>query len=775
MSLASNVQSARYAKVAVNVPVLPNSNEFYYYSIPEEIIDSVRIGTLVHVPFGNQELKGFVLDICPQEDLSSLSSNIGIKPIYEVIYKQPIWNERILKLAKWISEYYFVNIGTVLSASVGSDLLTHSTNEIELAMSFQDATKVTQEQKTILDKLLSSRGKSLSYKTLLQKTKLTRQIFFRSINLLKKRGIINSKIIYKEQSIKSDFFDQSLTNINSQSSILDSSLLALNEEQDVAYKTVLKTIGNQIFSKYLLYGVTGSGKTEVYFKLIEEVLKKNKSVIYLVPEIYLVSQIYQRLINRFDKSQIVLWHSSLSRNQRLDYWQSLQDSAFYEKPKIILGARSAILAPLENLGLVIVDEAHDQSYKQASPAPRYDAIKTAIKRAEIENCPIILGTATPNVSEYYDCLESNSILELKSRFQSVPMPEVVVVDLQNEYSKNNKNIISHLLRFNIEKALERKEQVILLLNRRGYSSSMFCRACGYVMYCDNCSVPLVYHKNIESMVCHHCGYQAGTLNNVATPCPKCKSPHFKYIGLGTQQLEEEVKKLFVNAKILRVDSDQLSRKDQYINLWNDFAEHKADILIGTQIVAKGIDLPSVTVVGVVFADSMLSFPDYISGERAFQLLTQVTGRAGRGQKLGKVFIQTYQPDNPIFKFIVNHDYRAFYECEVNQRKEFLYPPFTRLVRLIFQSENEQTCVEYADVVFKQLSAISNQIIVLNQVSFLGPAPCFFMKLQGKYRCHIICKFINDEQKRVLFNELFQTIKKNAKVDFIIDVDSVNLL
>ena len=565
--------------------------------------------------------------------------------------------------------------------------------------------------------------------------------------------------------------------LNPQSSILNpqSSKLILNKEQEHAYNTILGSLqkNNQsnLFSKtFLIHGVTGSGKTEIYLNLIEEVLKANKSAIYLVPEIYLVPQILQRLTNRFGSSKIIIWHSSLTKSEKTDNWKKILNNS--TSSKIILGARSAILAPIKDIGLIVIDEAHDAAYKQASPAPRYDAVKIASKRSGIENCPVILGTATPNISDYFKCLQNHTILKLTKRIKDFPMPKVHLVDLKNEFPITNKNIISNVLKSSINEALSKKEQIILLLNRRGYSSHIFCRVCGFIQKCKNFSVPLVYHKNLDSMLCHHCGYELRT----SEICPECKSPHFKYFGLGTQQLEEEVKKIFPQAKTIRVDKDQLKKKDQYLNLWQEFSSGQADILIGTQLVAKGLDLPNVTVVGVIIADTMLNFPDYVSYERAFQLLTQVTGRTGRGNKPGRVFIQTYQIENPIFKYIENHDFESFYNTEIEERKIFEYPPFTNLSRIIFQSNDEKLCLEHAEKTLNELTANFPQSSILNpQSSFLGPAPCFFSKLHGKYRYHILCKTNDLELRNQLFNKQFNLLNKNAKVDVIVDVDSINLL
>lgn len=743
----------KFAKIAIDLPI--PENESFYYLVPQELSSKLKTGMVVHVPFGKQEVNGYVIDIQNSQD-----TNFNVKHIYETIYEKPIWDKNYLELANWISKYYLTNIGTVLSASISLDLFDHYTHEVQLTGAIHESLLLTNEQKFIIDKFSKSKNQSLSYRFLLQKAKFSKQKFYQTINQLKNKGIITTSIKHKQKK-ESKSHKQDLCHNILAPKHPSNSQLVLNTHQQKAYEIILQSICNNKHKSFLIHGVTGSGKTEVYLKLINEVLNKEKTVIYLVPEIYLVPQVFQRLTNRFDPNEIIIWHSSLTKSERLINWEKLQNN----KIKIILGARSAALAPIKNLGIIIIDEAHDGSYKQASPAPRYDAIKVALKRGEIENCPVILGTATPNITDYNHSIKDQTLLELPYRIENIPMPKVQIIDLTQEHLQSTKNIISSLLKKNISEALNKNEQIILLLNRRGYSSNVFCRACGFIQYCKNCSIPLVYHKNQDLMICHHCGYQA----TIARVCPECKSPHFKYIGVGTQQLEEEVKKIFNHAKVIRVDSDQLKRKDDYIKLWHDFSEHKADILIGTQLVAKGIDLPNVTVVGVILADSMFNFPDYVSYERAFQLLTQVAGRAGRGQKTGKVFIQTYQIDNPLFKFIVDHDYKSFYEKEIKQREQFLYPPFTTLSRIIFQSYDESECLKYAQEVLGELSAIEPQ------ATFLGPAPCFFTKLHGKYRYHILSKIDTEENTNVIFNKLFQRLNKSAKVEVILDVDSVNLL
>ena len=778
----SKASLSLFAKVAIDLPI--NLENTYYYSIPEEIKDEVKVGSAVYAPFGRQELIGFVTEIRAKDNfISELENNFNIKPIYYAINCEDIWDEKFLELAKWISEYYFTNIGTVLSSSLITEFFNRSKHELELIIpkdEVKQLSNLTDEQKLILDKFISSKKSYFSYKHLLRKTELNKEGFYKSINKLKSKSILKNKA--HEVSFPGLTRESRLGAVNN--NLLDSrfrgndistkpsSKLVLNKEQEHAYNTILSSLQNNnqpsLFSKtFLIHGVTGSGKTEIYLNLIETVLKTNKSAIYLVPEIYLVPQVLQRLTDRFGSSKIIIWHSLLSKKERTDNWKKILNASKFGK--IILGARSAILAPIKDIGLIVIDEAHDAAYKQASPAPRYDTVKVATKRSEIENCPLVLGTATPNISDYFKCLESYTVLKLTKRIENFPMPKVHIVDLKNEFPATNKNIISNILKSSINEALGKKEQIILLLNRRGYSSHIFCRVCGFIQKCKNCSVPLVYHKNLNSMLCHHCSYKLRT----SEICPECKSPHFKYFGLGTQQLEEEVKKIFPQAKTIRVDKDQLRKKDQYLTLWQEFSSGQADILIGTQLVAKGLDLPNVTVVGVILADTMLNFPDYVSYERAFQLLTQVTGRTGRGNKPGRVFIQTYQSENPIFKFVENHDYESFYNSEIEQRKAFEYPPFINLARIIFQSNDEKQCLDYASEVLKEFS--SHLPSPISHLTFLGPAPCFFTKLNGKYRYHILCKSKDSEAKNQLFNNMFKSLNKNAKVEVILDIDSVNLL
>ena len=758
-----------YAKVAVDLPI---NDGIFYYEIPETLKETIDLGSIVFISLGRQETTGFVIELGSKEDLNIDETIISqIKPIYYLINEEQIWDKNFLILINWISNYYKTTIGTVFSASLISEILNQSKHYIKLTNENADPNIIDNEEKQIVHLLKKSKREFISIPSLLKRSKTSKQIFYRAMNSLLKKNIIQTGLFIEDITTE----DLSRTGNTSQGKIV------LNPDQSNALSQILKAIETRpLPSKtFLLHGVTGSGKTEVYLNSIEKILNLGKSAIYLVPEIYLTPQTIHRVKERFTGYEIVVWHSSLSIKEKIANWNSIIKNNS-SRPQIIIGARSAILIPIKNLGLIVIDEAHDGSYKQSSPTPRYDAIKVAQKRSEIEKCLLILGTATPNITDYYKCKESNTVLELPKRIENLPMPKVNLIDMRNQLEVGNKSIISLPLKAAITKALEKKEQIILLLNRRGYASHVFCRACGYIQYCKNCSVPMIFHKNVELLICHHCGFEVKTNKEVTISCPECKSPYFKHIGVGTQQLEEEVKKIFPQAKTIRVDKDQLVKKDQYISLWKEFSSHNADILIGTQLVAKGLDLPNVTVVGVVLADTMLGFPDYISFERAFQLLTQVTGRTGRGIKPGEVFIQTYQSNNPIFQYIENHDFIEFYNCELQQRKEYKYPPFMGLSRIIFQSEDDERCITFANKIKEILLSIKDEMISScsnsdNEIDFLGPAPCFFTKLKTKHRHHILCKYTSNKIKEELFNKLIKRLDKDAKVDFILDIDSVNLL
>jgi primosomal protein N' (replication factor Y) len=502
---------------------------------------------------------------------------------------------------------------------------------------------------------------------------------------------------------------------------------------------------------HLLSGVTGSGKTEIYIKLIEKCLAENGQAIYLLPEIFLASVILKRLKRVFgDDIQIV--HSKISKSELTDTYQKFSDGRL----KIIVGARSALSFLPHNLKLIIIDEEHDNSFKQEQ-SPRYDARLLAEKMAEYENCRLILGTATPRIESFTSALSGKyQLLELPDRFAQL-LPKTIIVDMRAELKSKNYSVISEALKIALTEVIDQKSQAILFLNRRGLATFVSCRDCGFIELCPNCNIPLVHHLNDDRNIleCHQCDYK----KPLPSSCSDCGSVYIKSFGTGIQKIEVEVKQLFPKARILRLDSDLKEKEFEAVTkkIHND----EFDILIGTQIIAKGLDLPNVDLVGIISADTALHFPDYHSGEQTFQLITQVSGRAGRRGKQGQAIIQTYWPDNQAVKFAASHSYRDFYDLEVEVRKVFDYPPFKKIVRLISQNEDkDKTKLEIRKI---------GKILKENGFEVAGPAPAFYKRIRNRYRYHLIVK-IDDKDREKLYNLLYSVADK-----FIIDIDPTNML
>jgi primosomal protein N' (replication factor Y) len=531
---------------------------------------------------------------------------------------------------------------------------------------------------------------------------------------------------------------------------------------------------------WLLHGVTGSGKTEIYLRLIEQTLNLGRTALLLVPEISLTPQLASRLKSRFGE-HVSIWHSALSDGERYDTWRRLRAGDV----KVLLGARSAILANVPRLGLIILDEEHDGSYKQSSPAPRYHARDVAIEKGHRQGAMLVLGSATPDVSSYFRAGKNGRLLSLPKRVLDQEMPVVTTVDMREEFANGNRSIFSRLLESSLSQCLEGKEQAILLINRRGYASHVFCRACGHVLKCKNCSVSLVFHQQKNQspatsaqntylnghLACHHCGYRASSMEL----CPACKSPFIRQFGLGTQRVEEEVRRRYPEARILRLDSDVTVRRGAHEEILSQFTRGEADILIGTQMVAKGLDIANVTLVGVLAADAAFNLPDYRSIERGFQLLTQVSGRAGRGTKPGTVVMQTFSMEMPVLQWSKEHNYSAFYEEEIGARQTFEYPPFSQLVRVVVSGpdadEVELACEQLAE----QLGNYLADSLAINEVKILGPAPCLIERLREKYRFHLLIKNMAGAQGAAVLSDFLRSKRLAVGLNLAIDVDALDLL
>ena len=546
----------------------------------------------------------------------------------------------------------------------------------------------------------------------------------------------------------------------------ESKKLKLTEEQKNAYNKIEKAIEEKRFEEFLLYGVTGSGKTEVYMQLIEKVLEKGKNAILLVPEISLTPQMLDRFIGRFGKEELAVLHSKLSVGERHDEWIKIKEN----RAKIIIGARSAIFAPTQDLVIIIIDEEHDNSYKSESN-PRYNAKEIAKKICEEDNIPLVLGSATPDISTFYKTTQGKvTLLKLTKRANNSNLPSVEVVDLKRELALGNKSMLSQSVYNSIKQNLEDKHQTILFLNRRGYSTFIICRECGYTMKCPNCNISLTYHSFQNRLKCHYCGHE----EQVVKICPSCGSDKIRYFGTGTQKLELEIKKIFPEASTIRMDVDTVTKKNSHEEILNKFKNENIDILIGTQMVVKGHHFPKVTLVGVVSADSSLNIDDFRANERTFQILTQVAGRAGRENLPGKVIIQTYNPDSFPIEFSKKQDYDLFYKTEINLRKQLKYPPFCDIIVIGFSGENAQEITNVSTYVYNLLKTNLEKY----DFKVFMPMPAPIDKIKNKYRWRIIAKGDVTENITIIINKCLQKFYESGigkKTNIAVDVNPNNMI
>ena len=517
----------------------------------------------------------------------------------------------------------------------------------------------------------------------------------------------------------------------------------------------------------LLHGVTASGKTEVYFKLIDDCIKSGKNVLFLVPEIALASQLTKRLAKKFGTHDVAIWHSSISEGERYDVWQRLYKNDI----KILAGARSAVFAPLKDIGLIIIDEEHEGAYKQTNPAPRYEAKVVAQKLAEFHNCPLLLGSATPDISVYYRAINSGNLFEMKHRYRNAPIAPVTVINMQEHSRAAYKSVISKPLQTAIQETLDKKQQAILLINRRGFATFTQCQACGHVIECPNCAIPMIWHAKDQFLKCHYCNH----IEYFPDTCPECGSDALKISGTGTQKIEQYVQEIFPDYNVERIDSDVLVRKGEHIRLLEKFQRGEIDILVGTQMIAKGLDNPNVTLVGVISADASFNLPDFRSSERGFQLLTQVAGRAGRGEFTGRVFFQTYNPEFYALESAKSQNYREFYEKEIIAREEFDYPPYSKIVRLIISSINNFRAEKAAAEIALSMCTIIEKYGISERLEVLGPTPCVIERINSYYRFQIIIKNKLDGRGHQFIASFLSKITMPKDVKLAVDVDPLDIL
>ncbi len=540
------------------------------------------------------------------------------------------------------------------------------------------------------------------------------------------------------------------------------------------YKTTLTDEQKKVYDEIkrinpktaLLYGITGSGKTEIYFKLIEDTIQNNKNVIFLAPEIALVSELTMRTIERFGIEKVAIWHSSITEAQKYETFKRLRNNEI----KILFGARSAVFAPIKDLGLIIIDEEHDSSYKQTMPNPRYNAKDVAKQLAKLYDANIILGSATPSIESYYEAINTNSLFKLTQRYNNMSLPDVIVIDMKVERFEKNFSLFSRTLIENTKKTIEKGEQVIFLINRRGYSSYTQCMECGEVLECKKCAIPLIYHKNTDSFKCHYCNYETKDHR-----CPKCNSEALEHFGLGSEKVETVAREIFPNYTIERLDSDSLSKKNEHIEILKRFKQGKTNILIGTQMIAKGLDNKNVTLVGVINADLSFNLPDYRSSERGFSILTQVAGRSGRGEKKGKVIFQTYNANNIFLKNAQRQDYEAFYENENELRQMLDYPPYSKMIRIVLSSKNEFRAQKAASEIELHLSDYIKKLSLDENILILGPSECVIYRIKEEYRYNIIIKNKLDIMGHRTILRFLKTIKLPNDIKMVVDIDPSDIL
>ena len=733
-------------------------NRTFDYNIPKELEPYIIIGSKVLIPFGSKKKleEGFVVGIKEKtefqvKDIAKIEDNLTDKQI---------------ELAKWMAKKYFCNIsdciklmqtpGTrtknkekrIQDKKINTIFLKKSVEEIDFEI---ECGKIKSEnQIKIINFIKDNEGVTIPEIEIF--TNCSRAI----VNTLIKNGYLE----VVEKKIERD----PLAN----KKIEKTSKLNLTEEQKIAYNKIEQAIENRKYESFLLYGVTGSGKTEVYLQLIEKTLEKNRKAIVLVPEISLTPQMIERFIARFGKEEIAVIHSKLSIGERHDEWNKIKEG----EAKIIIGARSAIFAPVKDLGIIIIDEEHDSSYKSEA-TPKYQAKDIATKIAKEEEIPLVLGSATPDMTTYYNAINNNGItlLKLTKRANKSSLPKVGIIDLKQELANGNHSMLSQELYQSIEENLKNKYQTILFLNRRGYSTFIMCRECGYTVKCKNCNISMTYHSYENKLKCHYCGYE----EPLVTICPECGSKKIRYFGTGTQKLEQEIHKEFPNASTIRMDVDTVTKKNSHEEILNKFRNENIDILIGTQMVVKGHHFPKVTLVGVIAADSSLNIDDYRANERTFQILTQVSGRAGRENLPGKVIIQSYNPENYSIQTAQRQSYEDFYDIEIELRKQLKYPPFCDIIVIGFSSGKEEDIKKQTSEFYKEL--LENTKNQLNNLKISLPAPSPIDKIQNRYRWRIIIKGnMTEELNNILNNILKKWYDKNIKdTKITIDVNPNNMI
>lgn len=741
----NNIQNntCRYAVCLVNIKAL--GVRTFSYEIPLHFQNKIKIGQALLVPFGRQ---GMINAFCVGFS-DYLPPDIKAKQITKILDETPLFSVEYLKLLEWVANYYCTDLITVLNAAIPMKLIEKSL-KTEFSIEYIRDFGATKRQLEVLN-ILKDKGKMpiVMFEKLAKTTRAT----------LKKLEALGCIRIAEEEIYRNPLDILNIDKIEP--------LNELSDIQNDVYQKISKQIKDEQKPTILLHGVTASGKTEVYFKLIDDTIKQGKNVLFLAPEIALASQLTKRLAKKFGTKDVAIWHSSISEGERYDVWQKL----YKNEIKILAGARSAVFAPLQNIGLIIIDEEHEGAYKQTSPAPRYDARLVARKLAEYNNCPLILGSATPDISSYYYAVNSQHLYQMLKRYNNAKVAPVSVINMQEHGQAAYKHLISKPLQTAIKETLDNKQQVILLINRRGYSTYTQCQGCGHVIECPNCAIPMIWHSKDNMLKCHYCNHA----EYFPEVCPNCGCDILKNSGTGTQKIEQYIEEIFQGYKIARIDSDVLTRKGEHIRLLDKFQKGEIDILVGTQMIAKGLDNPNVTLVGVISADASFNLPDYRASERGFQLLTQVAGRAGRGEFKGRVYFQTYNPDFYALESAKSQNYADFYSKEIISREEFDYPPFSQIIRIIMSSENKFRAEKSAQEITLRLHTMIEKFGFGERLDVLGPTPCVIERINSQWRFQILIKNKLEEKGHQFISGFLSKINAPKDIKMTVDVDPLDIL
>jgi primosomal protein N' (replication factor Y) (superfamily II helicase) len=784
------------ASVIVDVPAYPVDRPFDYV-IPQEFQELIEVGCRVKVPFGPRNVLGFVVAIKDETEFDRAK----LKQISELFDIEPVLNDELMQLASWLKRETICFEIDALQVMLPSALRAKYEKIVQLEVEKDELPQTLQpffpknsdrvnvkvfEKENAFDLLKEALTKGyVSIENSVKQQGTIKRIRAVKIHddplvlaqlvdeISPNRKKQKQLLLFMQQHIGTTFMpdelcEQANVSIAVLKNVIDLGAakfvhlesyrnpfskdvkqtvnLQLTNEQAIALEQITESLQKQNATTFLLHGITGSGKTEVYLQAIEYALSQGKEAIVLVPEISLTPQMTERFRSRFGESVAVM-HSGLSVGEKYDEWRKIQQ----HKVKVVVGARSAIFAPFQNLGLIILDEEHESTYKQ-DDSPRYHARDVAIWRAKYNKCPVILGSATPSLESFARAKKGvYTLLQLKQRAKNQPLPEVQVVDMRRELQSGNRSMFSVALMEAMRDRFEKGEQVVLFLNRRGYSAFVLCRDCGTVVQCPNCDISLTYHRSTERLKCHYCGHE----DYVPRECPQCQSDHIRFFGTGTQKMEEEIYKLFPEAKVLRMDVDTTRQKGSHEQLLDAFATNEYNVLLGTQMIAKGLDFPNITLVGVLSADTSLHLPDYRSAERTFQLLTQVSGRAGRHEKHGEVIVQTYTPEHYAIELAKDQLYEPFYEAEMQMRRQAGYPPYYYLALVQVSHEDVMVTAEYAARVAQFLRERLSF-----SVSIIGPTTASITRLQNRYRYQCLIKYKIEPNLIPVLLELIQLYRSD---------------